>query len=90
VNAPRAVLALEAGAAEAVIVGAEIAAGHDGTAEMAVRVQYENGVTAPVVLDQATGLALMRACGVASLDGLIGRSWRESFKRLTGEDGDDG
>jgi len=75
---------------EPVIVGAEIAAGHDGTAEMAVRIQYENGVIAPVVLDQATGFDLMRACGVASLDGLIGRSWRESFKRLSGEDGQDG
>lgn len=65
--------------ADAMIVGVEIAAGHDGTAEMVVSVQYENGVVAPVVLDQDTGLGLMRACGAASLDGLIGRSWREIF-----------
>ena len=65
--------------ADAMIVGVEIAAGHDGTAEMVVSVQYENGVVAPVVLDQDTGLGLMRACGAASLDRLIGRSWREIF-----------
>ena len=70
----------EAGAGEALIVGVEIAAGHDGTAEMVVQVQYENGVTAPVVLDQETGLELMRACDVTSLAGLIGRSWREIFR----------
>ena len=63
----------------AVIVGVEISAGHDGTAEMVVSIQYENGVVAPVVLDQDTGLDLMRACGAASLDGLIGRSWRAIF-----------
>ena len=69
-------------AGEAVIVGAEIAAGHDGSAELALSIQHENGVTAPLVLDQETGLELMRACGVASLDALVGRSWRESFNRL--------
>ena len=73
-------IAAEAGAGEALIVGVEIAAGHDGTAEMVVSVQYENGVTAPVVLDQETGLELMQACGAASLAGLIGRSWREIFR----------
>jgi hypothetical protein len=67
-------------AGEAVIVGVEIAAGHDGTAEMVLHVRHENGVTAPVVLDQETGLELMQACGAASLSGLIGRSWREIFR----------
>ena len=73
-------------AGEAVIVGVEIAAGHDGTAEMVVSIQYENGVVAPVVLDQDTGLGLMQACGAASLDGLIGRSWREIFSNASLED----
>jgi hypothetical protein len=66
-------------AGEAVIVGAEIAAGHDGTADMVLQIQYENGVVAPLVLDQETGLDLMQACGAASLAGLVGRSWREIF-----------
>lgn len=73
-------------ATEAVIVGVEIAAGHDGTAEMVVSIQYENGVVAPVVLDQETGLDLMRACGAASLDALVGRSWREIFNTTSLED----
>ena len=73
-------------AREATIVGAEIAAGHDGTAELALQIQYENGVIAPVVLDQDTGLGLMKACGAASLAGLIGRSWREIFARASFEE----
>jgi len=60
-------IAAETLAADAVIVGAEIAAGHDGSAELVLQIQYENGVVAPVVLDQDTGLELMRACGAASL-----------------------
>jgi len=68
-----------AAAAEALIVGVEIAAGHDGTAELVVSIRYENGVTAPVVLDQDTAFALIRACGAASAGALIGRSWREFF-----------
>jgi hypothetical protein len=74
------------GVGETVIVGAEIAAGHDGSAEMALSIQYENGVVSAVVLDQATGLDVMRASGAASLDGLIGRTWREVFKNLSGEE----
>ena len=62
--------------AEPVIVGAEIAAGHDGSAELVVRLRHPNGVEAPVTLDERTGLALMRRCGVAHLDDLAGHSWR--------------
>ena len=72
----------DSAAREAVVVGVAVAAGHDGTAEMVVSVQYENGVTAPVILDEETGLQLMKACGAASLDGLIGRPWRELLKGL--------
>ncbi len=65
---------------EPIIVGVEIAAGHDGTAEMVVSIRHENGAVAPVVLDQDTSLDLMRACGAASTAALIGRPWREIFK----------
>ena len=68
---------------EPVIVGVEIAAGHDGTAEMVVSIHHENGVTAPVVLDQDTSLDLMRACGATSTAALIGRPWREIFRITT-------
>ena len=61
---------------EAVIVGAEIVAGHDGSAELLVRLRHANGVEAPVQLDQATGLKLMTACGASHVDELAGQSWR--------------
>jgi hypothetical protein len=70
-------------AAEAIIARAEIAAGHDGTAEMALSIRYENGVVGQVVLDADTGFSIMRACGAADLQSLIGRSWREVSKGLT-------
>ncbi|MFI4934736.1 MAG: hypothetical protein ACHP7N_08980 [Caulobacterales bacterium] len=67
---------------EAVVVGAEIVAGHDGSAELLVRLAYENGAVGAVSLDAATGFDLMRACGADSLAGLVGRAWREITKGL--------
>ncbi len=67
---------------EATIVGAEIAGGHDGTAEMVVSIQYENGVVGSVTLDADTGFSIMKACGAADLAALIGRPWREISKGL--------
>jgi hypothetical protein len=65
---------------EPVVVAVDITAGHDGTAEMVVSVRHENGVVAPVVLDQETSLDLMRTSGAASTADLIGRPWRELFR----------
>jgi hypothetical protein len=76
-NAPARPLATET--ADAVIVGAEITAGHDGSADLVLQVRYENGVVAPVVLDQDTAFDLMAACGAASLEALVGRCWRDFF-----------
>ncbi len=59
------------------IVGAEITAGHDGAAELVLSVRYQNGVVSPVVLDPETAMALMNACGVASIDKLAGHAWRK-------------
>ena len=64
------------GAGEARIVGAEIGAGHDGQAELVLRVRHENGVVAPVILDGATGFRLMGGRG-GGLAALVGRAWRE-------------
>ena len=61
---------------EAVIVGAEIVAGHDGSAELVVRLLHPDGSEHPVVLDEDTGLKLMEACGASSLEDLYGQSWR--------------
>ena len=65
---------------EPVVIGVDITAGHDGTAEMVIHIQHENGVVAPVVLDQETSLELMRTSGAASTDELIGRRWRDLFR----------
>jgi len=65
------------GEGEARIVGAEIGAGHDGQAELVLRVRHENGVVAPVVLDAAAGFRLMGGRGAGDLAALIGRPWRE-------------
>ncbi|MDZ4371997.1 MAG: hypothetical protein U1C74_11300, partial [Phenylobacterium sp.] len=62
---------------EAVIVGAEMVAGHDGTVELLVVLRHPNGAEGPVVLDEQTGLNLMAACGAASVDDLSGQSWRK-------------
>jgi hypothetical protein len=62
--------------AEPVIVGAEITAGHDGSAELTVRLRQPNGVETPVTLDARMGLALLRRCGATHVDDLAGHSWR--------------
>ena len=66
----------------AVVVGAEIVAGHDGAAELLVRLRHENGVEGPVVLDPATGFELMEAAGVSTLDDLVGRRWLDILREL--------
>jgi hypothetical protein len=74
------------GIGEAKVIGADIAAGHDGSAELVLSVQYENGAVSSVVLDQASGLDVLRACAAADLDALVGRTWREISKTLTAEE----
>ena len=61
---------------EAVIVGADIVAGHDGSAELLVRLLQPDGSEHPVLLDADTGLKLMEACGATCLEDLYGQSWR--------------
>jgi hypothetical protein len=68
--------------AEAVIVGAEIAAGHDGAADLLISIRYGNGAISQVALDADTGFAILQSGSVADLAGLIGRSWTEISKGL--------
>jgi hypothetical protein len=65
---------------EAVIVGAQIAAGHDGAAELVVTLRYANGGEAKVSIDAETGFTLMRNCGVSDVAGLTGHPWRRMLK----------
>lgn len=67
---------------DAIIVGAEIGAGHDGNAELLVRLRYENGVVGTVTLDGKVGLALIKACGIDDIGQLAGHSWRKILEGL--------
>lgn len=61
--------------AEPTIVAADLAAGHDGLAEVSVTVRYPNGAERAICLpcDVVDG-ALDRA-GITDLADLIGKSW---------------
>ena len=61
---------------DAVIIGSEIAPGHDGRAELVVQLRFGNGGIGRVTLDTDAGLRLMRNCGVNDTAALIGHSWR--------------
>ena len=67
---------------ETEIVSAEVSAGHDGAAELTLMLRYENGVTAPVVVDARVGFSLMRNCGATCLDDLKGQSWRHFLEGM--------
>lgn len=58
------------------IVAAELVPGHDGTTELLVLLRHPNGAEGPVILDEETGLRLMKNCGAAGLTELVGQSWR--------------
>jgi hypothetical protein len=67
---------------EAVIQSAEITAGHDGSAELTLRLRYGNGALGDVVLDGDAGLKLMAACGASCLDELAGQPWTKIVEGL--------
>ena len=59
----------------AVIVGATVAAGHDGRAEAVLEIAYANGALSRVSISQEAMAAAMRAAGVDRLEDLAGRPW---------------
>jgi hypothetical protein len=60
---------------EPIIVGAAVAAGHDGQAEVAIDVRYATGATRTAFYSyDALGVALDLA-GIGRIDELIGRPW---------------
>ena len=61
---------------EAVILRAEIAAGHDGSAELVVRLRYPGGGESAIALSSDAGFALMKNCGASDAAGLAGQPWR--------------
>lgn len=59
----------------AVISNVQIAAAHDGDAELLVTLTYDNGGTSLVTLDEHAVRALFDLCGTNVPEDLIGASW---------------
>jgi hypothetical protein len=60
---------------DAVIETAELAAGHDGRAELVLRLRYPNGGVCEVRLDEEAVAFALDAAGVTCLADLSGRRW---------------
>ena len=61
---------------EAVIADAVVTAGHDGEAQLVVRVRYENGALGSVTLDASSARKLMEDCAASSAADLCGQPWQ--------------
>lgn len=61
---------------DASIARVQLAAAHDGEAELIVILAYENGGETEIALDAFAADHLMRACGAGCADDLVGRGWR--------------
>lgn len=59
----------------AVISEVQIAAAHDGDAELLVTLTFENGGTTLVALDEYAVRALFESCAASEPEKLIGASW---------------
>jgi hypothetical protein len=60
---------------DAVIESAELAAGHDGRAELVLHLRYPNGARAELRLDEEAAALALDAAGVTQLGDLTGRPW---------------
>ena len=61
----------------AIIRDVRVAAAHEGIAELVVSIEYENGGTAEVALDQMATSALMDSCNASSIEDIKGQSWNK-------------
>ena len=59
----------------AIIRNVRVAAAHEGIAELVVSIEYENGGTTEVALDQMATSALMDSCNASSIEDVKGQSW---------------
>ena len=59
------------------IKDARVAAAHEGVAELFVLIEYSNGGTTEVALDQAATSALMTSCKASCIDELRGQPWEK-------------
>ena len=56
---------------------ARVAAAHEGIAELIVVIEYENGGTSEVALDQVASHALLESCGAETLEDIKGQPWNK-------------
>lgn len=61
----------------ATIKSARIAAAHEGVAELVVCIEYDNGGTTEIALDQMASSALMSSCNAETLDDIKGAPWEK-------------
>jgi hypothetical protein len=59
----------------AIISRATVVAGHDGRAEIEVELEYPNGGTSTIALDEEACAASLDRAGITSIDELVGRPW---------------
>lgn len=59
----------------AVIDSVEVAAAHDGEAELVVTLRYDNGGRSRVALDESAARHLLQATGAIGPQSLIGQGW---------------
>lgn len=59
----------------AAIKRVEVAAAHDGDAELIVVLSFENGGESLVALDEYAARALLASCNAQTPDDLIGAGW---------------
>lgn len=65
----------------------QIAAAHDGDAELIVTLSFENGGRSLVSLDEFAARALLAACAADSAEGLIGANWEQVRDALVASSG---
>lgn len=66
---------------------AVVVPGHDGQAQLVVRVSYENGAIGSITLEADRARKLMEDCGAGSAADLRGQPWRRLQDALAREEG---
>lgn len=61
---------------EVTISNVQLAAAHDGAAELLVTLTFDNGGLTQVALDEFATNHLMTACGASCAADLVGKDWR--------------
>ena len=69
---------------DAVISAAEVAAGHDGRAEILLQLTYPNGARTSVSLPAEACLDALDRAGITEIGDLVGRAWHTAFTHLQG------